>query len=863
MAPDTATARITLTPSTIHLHAEDPELSEAPGIEAQLPVDVHSVLATAQQIPHPYRNNTVAEIGWVAEASWWIRMEFTAPPAPAEAGAHLVLDGVDLVATMRLNGVGLGEHASLYRPFRAPLNGILRPGRNVLDIRLDPPLAGLEAPAAPRETARILGAAMGRGSDQGMFGNLRTLWRRKPVVDWGWDFAPPLPSIGVREARIELASSAQIAAVRLVTEDIGGTDRAARATAVVHVDPPGALTGSQVRARLRGGAGRAAEAPVAEGAAALGPDGVAAIALTIPDPVLWWPHDMGDPVLHRLEVEVAGTDERAVRSVGLRTIELDRRHDPDGTRHFRFLVNGVPIFARGACMVPPDMLAPSPAREREVVRRAAQAGMTMLRVWGGGGYASDAVLAAADEYGLLLWQDFPFTCSDQVETPRMIAEIEQEAEHQTRRLSEHACLALLAGNNEVHALHQAARGDVSPGPWGWEYFHRVLPEAVERECPDVAYWPGCPYGEDDPAGVNGVTDGDRHAWEVWHGLDLGAPSPEQYADAAHAAHHRRYRHDTGRFISEFGLLSAADEETLARWIRPSELTLDSPVLQSHICDGPGDTVLGLLAIETGLPADLPEYIRTTQALQAEGLGYGIEHYRRLEPHTTGTLIWQLNDAWPGMSWSLLDHSLREKPAYHAVRRAFAPRAISIELVEDGADAGDLRVWVANSTAQDVPVHLEVTLEHLEQGVLCRVPMAGSAPAHASTLLGTIPRGAFDAPAADVVVRAKDLSTTGPVMPTARRYLVPLREVRLPEPHLRVEQIALGPDRARVTVHPLTWVHGLMVRAQGPALHADDGCLDLAAGERAVIDVECPGIGERLSDLRVEAYTPPAGSEKRA
>jgi beta-mannosidase len=75
----------------------------------------------------------------------------------------------------------------------------------------------------------------------------------------------------------------------------------------------------------------------------------------------------------------------------------------------------------------------------------------------------------------------------------------------------------------------AIRGSyLGPGDsgWGWEFFTEVLPAAVARNAPGVPYWPGSPYGEGDPAGVNGVLDGDRHAWEVWHGIDIGAPSPE-------------------------------------------------------------------------------------------------------------------------------------------------------------------------------------------------------------------------------------------------------------------------------------------------------------------------------------------------
>ena len=69
-----------------------------------------------------------------------------------------------------------------------------------------------------------------------------------------------------------------------------------------------------------------------------------------------------------------------------------------------------------------------------------------------------------------------------------------------------------------------------------------------------------------------------------------------------------------------------------------------------------------MSVDTGLPSDLREYLDFSMATQAEGLKFGIEHYRRRQPHNSGTLVWRLNDAWPGFSWSIVDYDLTPKPA---------------------------------------------------------------------------------------------------------------------------------------------------------------------------------------------------------
>ncbi len=248
---------------------------------------------------------------------------------------------------------------------------------------------------------------------------------------------------------------------------------------------------------------------------------------------LWWTHDLGGQPRYQVTIRLRDgeqlLDERH-DLVGLRTIALDRSSDPEGGRHFGFVLNGVPIFARGAAWLPADMLvgSVSEARYRDLLTTAREGQMTMLRIWGGGIYEHDTFYNLCDELGLLVWQDFAFACIDYPDDdPQLRTEVEQEAAYQVRRLRNHACLALWCGNNEVQMIHVMGYRDLSPGAWGDAFFDEVLPAAVATHDGGVPYWPGSPYGEpidseDAVTAINGVLDGDRHAWEVWHGMDFGA-----------------------------------------------------------------------------------------------------------------------------------------------------------------------------------------------------------------------------------------------------------------------------------------------------------------------------------------------------
>ncbi|MGH9060676.1 MAG: glycosyl hydrolase 2 galactose-binding domain-containing protein, partial [Acidimicrobiales bacterium] len=382
--------------------------------------------------------------------------------------------------------------------------------------------------------------------------------------------------------------------------------------------------------------------------------------------------------------------------VGLRTIELDRTADPEGGNRFRFLLNGEPIFARGANWLPSDMLVGSvtPDRVRALVGLARDGGMTMLRVWGGGIYEQDAFYEACDEQGVLVWQDFLFACTDYPESDRVLAdEVAREAEYQVKRLRNHASLALWCGNNEVQMLHGVAYGNHEPGDWGYDFFFRVLPETVAKFDGRTPYWPGSPWGENPNEGVgavNGAGDGDRHAWEVWHGVNFG-PDARTYDDPGDARHYRRYADDTGKFISEFGIHAAPELATLRRYLPPDQLYVHSESFDHHNKDSLKNKHDAVLRIVTGLPETIEQYVDFTMVSQAEGLKFGVEHYRRRQPHCNGTLVWQFNDVWPGFSWSVVDHDLVPKAAYHYLARAYAPVLASFR-----RDGDRLELWLSNS-----------------------------------------------------------------------------------------------------------------------------------------------------------------------
>jgi beta-mannosidase len=837
----------------------DPEELAGAGPEwlpAVVPGGVHESLLAAGRIPHPYGPGGAERVRWVEDATWWYRVRFAAPAAGAgPVRVRLVCHGLDTVAELFLNGAPIGAHRSQFRPADIDVTGRLAAdgGENELLIRFDPPLSGLTAPPGPAETLRLMRAGFTAGlaamlppdadpSEVAPPGVLAVdpaaTLRRKATYSWGWDFAPRLPSIGVAapiELRVSQAAELTDAYVRTLRAEPHGGLGTAEVEVTVGADAfahPGPLT---VRATLTGPDGEAVvrTLPLPPGGA--GPR-TASATVRLDRAHLWWPHDLGAPHLYTLRTELYAADgallDARESAAGLRTVALDRSPDAEeGGRLFRFLVNGVPIFARGANWVPPDMLTGAVPDDAytALVGMAVRANMNMLRVWGGGVYPPDAFFAACDAAGILVWQDFMFACVDYPDDDAdLAAEVAAEAAHQVRRLRGRPSLALLCGNNEVQTIHAGLRGGLGGTGWGRAFFDTLLPEMVARLAPGVPYWPGSPYGEHDPAGVNGVRDGDRHAWEVWHGQDQGAGGPSAYPSRGAAVHFTRYAHDRGKFVSEFGIHSAPEPGTLRRWAGP--LDAYDAEFARRITDAPMTKGDDLLAYETGPAADLASYADFSMAAQAEGMKFGVEHYRRRRPHCSGALIWQFNDVWPGMSWSLLDYDRVAKAAYYFAQRAFRPVLASFTWSPERG----LALWVTNDLRTEARVRLRAQVTTfagetvLDEEVAANVRAGGSAPvwSAAAERVGAGPdRFAWvSAASGDGLAGAN------------RLFFGPLKRQRFGPSRLETRVLSAAPGRAELEVASYGYTYLARVPAPAAGVAFDANYLDLRDGDRVRIQV---------------------------
>ncbi|XXH04588.1 hypothetical protein Hte_011005 [Hypoxylon texense] len=108
--------------------------------------------------------------------------------------------------------------------------------------------------------------------------------------------------------------------------------------------------------------------------------------------------------------------------------------------------------------------------------------------------------------------------------------------------------------------------------------------------------------------------------------------------------------------------------------------------------------------------DIEAYSWETQIIQAESTDYSSRAFRRLwrgpdREECAGCLMWQLNECYPAVSWSLLDSAMRPKLAYYVSRRNYA------SILRTAYD----ELWASNLTLDPVDVDLEVGFATISGG----------------------------------------------------------------------------------------------------------------------------------------------------
>lgn len=595
-----------------------------------------------------------------------------------------------------------------------------------------------------------------------------------------------------------------------------------------------ALQGSRpIKSAKLGCAGYSADLSLDEGGTLSG-------ELRITDVEQWWPHTHGRPTLHDVVLELDGTQYRLART-GFRQVEIDHGEDGKG---FGLRVNGQPVFCRGAVWTTADIVRlPGTRPDYEPwLRKAAEAGMNMIRIGGTMTYETPEFFALCDELGIMVWQDamlanFDYPARDESLRQHIVTEISQFLEATALSPS----LAIFCGGSEMY--QQGAMLGLPEQIWKGTLTEEVLPELLADKRPDAAYVANSPSGGALPFFPN---------TGVGHYYGVGAYC-RPLEDARRAGL---------RFAAEcLAFANVPEQETLDRYLpgvavhdprwkarapRDRGASWDFEDVRDHYLKLLYDVEPDVLRREDG-----GLYLDMSRAATAEVMEATFAEWRRSGSSCQGALVWTLQDLLPGAGWGIIDATGRPKSVWHALKRAFRP--VQVNLLDEGMNGLDIQL--INETGDTFEGMLELTcLRDGAQPVVHAKRSITLSSRQSQTIAATDLFGAFfdttytyrfGPPSHDVTVaRLRDVAT-GQVIADAFHF--PLgRKKALHAANLQVAisqnndiwSLEIGTDRLAQSVH---------VAAEG--YRASENWFHLAPGESRKISLVPETVGSQ---------TPPSG-----
>ena len=509
----------------------------------------------------------------------------------------------------------------------------------------------------------------------------------KPAACYGWDWHPRIITSGLYDqAGLWIHHKTHIRDLQVsyrLTEDLSRADITVEA-------------GTLAVARLLDGDRVVAEAT-----------GSGRLTLTVDQPKLWYPIGYGPQFRYELAVsalEDGREVDKHIRPLGLRRSRMvmntgswkmpnlfpKSRSDAPATLE----INGQRVFAKGSNWVNIHLYPGAATYEdyKNLLQQVRYANMNILRIWGGGFVNHEAFFALCDEYGIMVWQEFPLACNEYPDEDPYLAVLEQEAVSIVRRLRTHPCLVLWCGGNELFN-HWSKMTDQ----------HHAL-RVLDQVC----------YKEDrfTPFIKTSPLMGMAHGPYVNYDNRLNTEYLPVFIDSHNTAY------------TEFGAPGAASADYIRKYCTEEDLKAfpqKNAAFKEHFGVDAAffpDTWLRTSEADYyfGGWKDLEDLCEKTQFIQAICYRALFEEMRRQWPHCSMALNWCFNEPWPCFgNNSLVSWPCEPKPALETVRQALRPSLASLRARRHRYTGGETfcgEIWMLNDSPD--------TLENLTVQVSYRI-----------------------------------------------------------------------------------------------------------------------------------------------
>ncbi|MDK2886541.1 MAG: beta-mannosidase [Thermosipho sp. (in: thermotogales)] len=603
-----------------------------------VPGTVHGDLVEQGFLPHPYVGLNEKEFKRLEEKTWVYEKSFFVEKLEKK-DYFLVFEGIDTISEIFLNNVYLGKTENMFLTYRYDVSHLLKEGENKIKVIIY---------SATQHAKRL----------EQIYGQLHAtefpprVYIRKAQYSFGWDWGARIVTSGIyRDVYIEELVDGKIKYSTSYLKDLKGL--VCFEGYVENIKDPSKY---EVRILLDGN--EIISLPVFKEGENYKFKGFKRIK----NLKYWYPRDLGESNLYDVSFILVKDGKEVyseTKKIGFRTIDILKEKDEDG-ESFIFVINGKKVFVKGANWIPADNIL-SFLKDQDYVKlleMAYKANINMLRVWGGGIYEKEVFYETCDKLGILVWQDFMFSCGeypDHLDWFRKLSN--QEVIENVLKLRHHPSIIIWCGNNENNWAFEEWGFDlkVNNKNLGNTLYLEDFPKICVEKDNTRPYWPSSPYSGSGFK-ANSSRAGDTHVWNVWSGWQ----------------DYKLYEEDSSRFVSEFGFQAAPDIKTIEFFDKSEKREIFSDVMLNHNKQVEGmERLIRFISGRFGLPKNFESFVYLSQLNQAEAIKFGVEHWRSRKYKTAGTIYWQLNDSWPVFSWSAIDYFKRPKALYFYTKNFYS------------------------------------------------------------------------------------------------------------------------------------------------------------------------------------------------
>ena len=633
-----------------------------PGKKVWVEVGTHGSiqeqLINQKLLPDPFYGKNELLFNWIENHQWVYKSEFTINESQLiQSSIRLCAPSVDTYASVYINNQLILKTSNAFLPYEVELKKHVNLGINSIRVVFTPPVMyhdKIEPKQflypAPNDNGRKMVAPL----------------TRKPQYQFGWDWALRMNTLGfLKPVTIEFGADNHLKIAKIETVSLNDT------SAIIELSGkfPNSIKDSSIltlNSKIFG----IQQIMVVNGWFKL--------KVSLSNPKLWWPKGFGVSYLYEDEWVIKDNSNNLYPPdkvvFGIRKVELIQEKDAVGTS-FYFKINRKKVFCKGANYIPEDVFLGKIKKENTLALLDAMdsSNFNCVRVWGGGDYPSSFFYEECDRRGIMVWQDLMFACAMYPANKDFLDLVGKEMDEHLPRISSHPSVILINGNNEV---------DVAWKYWGFQkkyaisiqrqkeiekaydlLFKNFISKKVEDYC-WLPYTPTSPLGhwinkEDFPHGT-------QHYWGVWHGSD----PIEDFS--------RKF----GRFNAEYGFQSFPERKTLLTFSDSTQWNLSNPIMQHHQKSYVGNGMIKKHSDRLfGVAKNFEEFVFFSQLTQAKGVGMAISSHRLNAPVCMGTIYWQLNDCWPGPTWSSIDFFGNWKALHYKLKHLYKSVTV-LEYIEE-------------------------------------------------------------------------------------------------------------------------------------------------------------------------------------